>query len=229
MNTEITRTKAFEEDAVNLILNKARTALAERGVFLFSLCGGKTPVPIYSRLARAATDIDWEHVIITFGDERCVPPSHADSNFRMVKESLLDGIRIPPSNVFRMKGEIAPDEAASAYEAKLRKFAGESGWRGFAHDLVLLGLGDDGHTASLFPGTSALSEERRWVVSNYVAKLSSHRLTFTFPLINSSRHVCFLVNDRRKEKVLNEVIEGVGEHPASHVLPVESVTWLVGE
>lgn len=197
-----------------------------RSAFRLSLCGGSTPRPVYAALA-ARSDIDWERVLLTFGDERCVPPDHADSNYRMVKESLLDPAGVPRGSVMRMAGELRPEEAAQRYDDQLHKLAKLAGEVVFSHDLVLLGMGDDGHTASLFPGTEALSETERWAVANHVPKFDSWRLTLTYPVINAARAVAFLVTGEKKRPVIDEVLTGGSPHPAERVAAAE-VTWLLG-
>lgn len=194
--------------------------------FRLSLCGGSTPKPIYAALA-ARDDIDWERVLLTFGDERCVPRDHADSNYRMVKESLLDPAGVPPGSVMRMAGEMEPAEAAQRYDGQLHKLAQLAGELVFAHDLVLLGMGDDGHSASLFPETEALTETERWAVANYVPKFDSWRLTLTYPVINAARAVAFLVSGEKKRPVIDEVLAGGSPHPAEQVKAAE-VIWLLG-
>ena len=147
----------------------------------------------------------------------------------MAKFSLLDHVTIPVENVFRMRGEIAPEFAASEYEKKLNDEAQQFSESLYIHDLLLLGLGDDGHTASLFPETEALDEEELSVVANFVPKFSSHRITFTFPLINSARHVCFLVNDSKKKQIIEDILNGNSEYPAARVNPIGGkLTWLLG-
>jgi len=218
----------FVEDAVNIILESAQEAIEERGIFRLSLCGGNTPKPVYSALAQSK-EIPWEKVQLTFGDERCVPPDDTQSNYRMAKESLLDLIKIPEGNVFRMKGELPPEEAAHDYENKLHQVATRFGEERYVHDLLLLGLGDDGHTASLFPETAALNETGLNVVANYVPKFSKSRITFTFPLINAARGVCFLINDPAKGGVIEEILAGGSEYPAAKVMPASGrLTWLLG-
>ena len=222
MNPEIIHSKNFVADAMTLIEREAAEALAARGVFRIALSGGNTPRPVYH--AMAASGADWTRWEITFGDERCVPPESDQSNYRMAKEALFDFARIPAENILRMHGEDEPAAAAAAYERDL--LARDAQYR---HDLILLGMGDDGHTASLFPGTEALGVTDRLVVSNYVPKFSTHRLTFTYPLLNAARHVCFLVNSVGKEGVLEEVFLGEGNHPSGAVKPTNgSVTWMLG-
>ena len=169
---------------------RAKEAIDERGRFAVVLAGGSTPRATYEILASDYADtIDWKDVHVFFGDERGVPPDHDDSNYKMARESLLD--HVPIGSVHRMQGELPPDEAAEAYEQELRDFFGSDDLPGF--DLILLGTGDDGHTASLFPETSALEVHDRWVVANPVLKLETTRITLTLPAINAARAVYFLV------------------------------------
>lgn len=228
MNPTIIHSHAFVEDAANVIVELARETIHSRGLFRLGLCGGNTPKPVFAKLAESA-EIDWSKVLITFGDERCVPPEDSQSNFRMAKESLLAPAKIPEENIFRIRGELPPEEAASEYEEQLQKLAARFGEERYTHDLLLLGLGDDGHTASLFPGTQALNEGDRNVVANFVPKFNTSRITFTYPLINEARQVCFLVSDSGKAGVIQEVLEGRNNHPASAVAPKSGqVAWLLG-
>ncbi len=214
----------FVTDAVALIEKSATEAISERGEFRLALSGGNTPKPVYAALAERP--IDWGKVVVTFGDERCVPPDDAESNFRMASESLLDHVPILAENVLRMAGERDPADAAAAYEEELRRRSPEATFR---HDLILLGMGPDGHTASLFPGTIALDERERWVVENYVPQKETWRLTFTYPLIDAARHVCFLVNSQGKDEILAEVFSGTSNYPCAAIAPTDGeLTWLLG-
>src|SRR5207248_4371177 len=130
-----------------------------------ALSGGNTPRPVYSEWARIGKDLPWERMLITFGDERCVPPDDQQSNYRMARECLLGSAKIPERSVLRMRGEIDPESAAQEYERQLDAFAAARGEKLYQHDLILLGMGDDGHTASLFPGTAALEARDRQVVA----------------------------------------------------------------
>lgn len=225
--SDVIQLEDFVEEAAEWIASRIVAKQADGfSAFRLSLCGGSTPKPIYAALA-ARDDIDWERVLLTFGDERCVPKDHADSNYRMVKESLLDPAGVPPGSVMRMTGEMEPAEAAERYDGQLHKLAQLAGEPVFAHDLVLLGMGDDGHTASLFPETEALTETERWAVATYVPKLDSWRLTLTYPVINAARAVAFLVSGEKKRPVIDEVLAGGSPHPAEQVKAAE-VTWLVG-
>ena len=186
----------------------ARQAIAARGRFSVALSGGYTPKALYTLLASSEYNerLPWRQIHLFWGDERCVTPDHADSNYRMVKESLLSKAIIPTENVHRMAGEKAPAVAAAEYEAQLRKHFHIDDKSLPRFDLVLLGLGEDGHTASLFPGSSALDETRRLVVTTYVKKLKAHRLTLTFPVINNSEQIAFLVAGESKAAMVGEIL-----------------------
>ncbi len=224
MKSEVIRSKNFVEDAANLIESAANEAISQRGLFGMALSGGNTPRPIYAELA--ARKIDWSKVLLTFGDERCVPPDDERSNYKMAQDSLLSRITIPPENVLRMKGEIDPVVAARQYEDALRARAGGGVFR---HDLILLGMGPDGHTASLFPGTPALHQRDRLVIENYVPRMEMWRITFTYPLIDAARHVCFLIKGSDKDDVLNKVLRGDPAYPSAAIRPQDGkLTWLLG-
>src|SRR6476619_5580386 len=187
MKREVVRSRNFVHDAAVFILKHARAALAERGQFRIALSGGNTPRPVYTELARIARDLPWHQVYVTFSDERWVPPDDPQSNFRMARESLFVPGKIPEKSVFRIRGEIEPELAAQEYQGDLELLATRSGESSFRHDLILLGIGDDGHTASLFPGTEALRERARWVMPNFVPRVNAWRITFTFPLLSQAR------------------------------------------
>lgn len=226
MEAEVFRTDDFIDDATNWIANRIVEAQKDGGIFRLSLCGGSTPSPIYADLAKRE-DIDWERVLLTFGDERAVGPEDDQSNYRMVKASLIDPAEVPPSNVVRICGELDPAEAAERCEGQLKKLAELAGEDIFVHDLILLGMGGDGHTASLFPGTDALRESDRWVVENFVPKFDAHRITFTYPLIAAAKEVLFLVNGAAKHGVADRVLSGDSEFPASAV-EANKIYWFIG-
>jgi 6-phosphogluconolactonase len=227
MSREVIRTKNFVADAASFILDQAHKALGERGEFRIALSGGNTPRPVYARLATMASDLPWERLLITFGDERCVPPDNEQSNYRMARETLFVPAAVPEKSIMRMRGEIDPQIAADEYQDQLDLLATQRGEHIYHHDLVLLGLGEDGHTASLFPETAALKETTRRVVANFVDKLDAWRLTFTFPLINHARQICFLVNASKGE-LIDRVLNGDPHYPASRVNPsAGAVTWIV--
>src|SRR5438270_8716704 len=230
MSGEVVRTKNFAADAANFIVDLAHKALAERNEFRIALSGGNTPRPVYSEIARIGRDLPWERILITFGDERCVPPDDAQSNFRMARETLFVPASVPEKSIMRMRGEIDPQIAAQQYQDDVDLLATQRGEQIYRHDLILLGLGDDGHTASLFPDSAALNEVSRRVVANFVAKLNTWRLTFTFPVLNNARKVCFLVNAAKQVKLIERVLEGDSKYPASRVNPSSGdVTWILGQ
>ncbi len=225
MTPEIIHSTDFVKDAVALIEREADIAIFERGEFHLALSGGNTPKPVYEALA---THRDaWKEWIFTFGDERCVPPDSPESNYRMAKEALFDRAPIPAENILRVRGEADPAVAAREYEDALR--ARTRGQAIYRHDLLLLGMGPDGHTASLFPGTEALKNTDRWVVENFVPKFDTNRVTFTYPLLNAARHVCFLVNSKGKDDMLAQVFSGTSDYPCAAVRPTAgNLTWLLG-
>ncbi len=230
MKPDVIRSQNFVAEAAEYILHHARTALAERDQFRIALSGGNTPRPVYSEFARIARDLPWDRVHFTFGDERCVPPDDPESNFRMARETLFVPGAVPDKSVARMRGEIDPKLAAQEYEDGLEVLAAQRGERIYRHDLILLGVGDDGHTASLFPGTAALDEQARKVVANFVPKLDAWRLTFTYPLIAQARHICFLANANKNRALLERVIGGDQEFPAARVAPADGhLTWFLAE
>jgi 6-phosphogluconolactonase len=230
MVRRVIRTKNFVAGATDFILDQAHKAIGERSEFRIALSGGNTPRPVYTRLAEVAHDLPWEFVRVTFGDERCVPPDDPQSNFRMARETLFLPAGIPEKSITRMRGEIDPQIAASEYEDDLDALAAQHGEQIYQHDLILLGIGEDGHTASLFPGTAGLEEQQRKVIANFVPRLNSWRLTFTFPLINYARQICFLVGLAKKADLIERVLEGDSQLPASRVKPVTGdVTWIIGE
>ncbi|WHZ17334.1 MAG: 6-phosphogluconolactonase, eukaryotic type [Nitrospira sp.] len=195
-------------EAADLFLRLGEQAIAERGRFLVALSGGSTPKALYSILASPeyAPRLDWSKVQFLFGDERNVPPSHADSNFAMADKALFAPLRIPSVQIHRMKGEDQPEAAAAQYEDSLRRLTGASGpWPQL--DLVLLGMGEDGHTASLFPGTPSLHERTRWVVPSLSPQGTRSRLTLTLGVINHATVILFLVTGVNKATVVRSVVE----------------------
>jgi 6-phosphogluconolactonase len=220
------------EAAVAFVADRASEAIARRGLFTLALAGGGTPKPVYERLAMpdVAGAIEWSRVHVFFGDERCVPPDDPQSNFRMAREALLARVPIPDENVHRVRGEDPPTVAAEEAERSLRDVVPAAPVPSL--DLVFLGLGDDGHTASLFPDTAALGEQSRLVVANFVEKLSSWRVTFTAPLINAARDVVFLVEGAGKAAALEAVLEGPFTPtllPSQLVRPGGSLHWFADE
>jgi 6-phosphogluconolactonase len=222
----------------DLFTEMAEEKAAKGEVLTVALSGGDTPRTLYRVLSSPpySTRVPWESVHFFFGDERCVGPDECESNFRMAFYTLLSQVDIPEANVHRMEGEGEPEVSAKKYETEIRTFfeaRGKLNGNGVTpvFDLVLLGMGDDGHTLSLFPRSKALVEKERLVVENYVDKEKSWRLTFTLPLVNSAALVVFLVSGESKAQVLKNVIEGnirVVKYPAELVKPARGeVEWLV--
>jgi 6-phosphogluconolactonase len=208
---------------------KAEEAIEERGRFAVVLAGGSTPEVMYGILARDYSDrIDWSKVYVFFGDERSVPPHHEDSNLKMASEVLLD--HVPVANVHRMRGELPPEEAAEAYEEELRTFFQTEDVPRF--DLILLGIGADGHTASLFPETPAIGVCDRWVVANPVPRLNTTRITLTVPVINAAQAVIFLVEGEDKAKALRKILEDDADpraYPAKLIQPPGGPEWMLDQ
>jgi 6-phosphogluconolactonase len=219
--------------AAEEVIRAATSAVAQRGRFAIALSGGSTPKNLYTLIAaNASANLPWDRMFFFWGDERHVPPDNPDSNYRMAKESLLSKVAIPPANIFPVPAE-NPDAsaAAEAYEQTLRKFFALAPGEFPRFDLILLGMGPDGHTASLFPETAALQEKSRLVVANWVEKLNASRITFTLPVLNAARCVAFLVSGTDKAAVLHEVLEGnapAERYPSKLVRPdAGKLIWFV--
>lgn len=212
-------------EAADFFLWLGEQAISQRGRFLVALSGGSTPRALYAALATAGdrTRLRWSRVRFFFGDERCVPPTHSDSNFATAQQALFVPLGIPPDNVYRMEGELEPATAAERYERTLRwQLDGPGGpWPRF--DLILLGLGEDGHTASLFPGSAALGERERWVVPGQASQGIRSRLTLTTGVINHASVVLFLVTGTGKALVVRDILEGRASasspYPAALIQP----------
>lgn len=225
---------AVARAAADRILALARTAVAGTGAFSLVLSGGSTPRMLYELLAAEPyrSQLDWARVDLFFGDERAVPPDHAESNFRMASEALISRLPLEPARVHRMRGEIDPQAAAVEYGRTLQARFGEMA-PGAGPDVTLLGMGDDGHTASLFPGTPAIDETRHRCVAQFVEKSTtgrSWRITLTAPFLNTSRHVLVLVTGAGKAAPLREVLHGPRDPrrlPIQSIAPAGGVTWLV--
>ena len=220
------------------IVQRARRAISASGRFTFALSGGSTPRSAYARLAKddLASQIDWKKVHILWGDERCVPPDDSRSNYRMAREVLLDRVPIPAQQIHRIRGEDEPEKAAAEYEDVLRSLLGchpERSEGANSLDLILLGLGDDGHTASLFPGQAAVRETKRWVVAVPAPDGTMWRVTLTPALLNQARQVTFVVSGAGKAQRLQQVLQGPFTPdilPAQAIRPVHGrLTWMVDQ
>jgi 6-phosphogluconolactonase len=197
----------------------AEEAIQDHGRFAVALAGGGTPRPTYETLATIefAQRVDWQRVHVFWGDERPVPPDHEDSNYRMAYEAMLKYVPIPKGNIHRVPAELKPQKAAHAYQETLQDFfAGEQ----VRFDLILLGMGTDGHTASLFPGTAAIHEDTRLVTAQQVKEMDSWRITFTPAVINKAANVIFLVSGAEKAQTLHNVLVG---HYQPDVWPAQIV------
>ncbi len=221
---------ALAEEAARRFAALAQAAVAARGRFGAALSGGSTPGALYRLLSAAPyrARIPWAQVHLFWADERCVPPDDPGSNYRLVAETLLAGAPIPPENVHRVMGEWEPERAARAYEQAIRAFFGGASPR---FDLALLGLGKDGHTASLFPGADTLAETERLVVTAVAAYEGrpAWRVTLTLPALNAARSVLFLVSGAEKAPVVQAILADGEEHlPARRVRPIAGhLAWLL--
>lgn len=200
--------EALSLAAAKLFVEVSQSAQTRAGRFSVALAGGTTPKRVYELLAgdEFRGRVDWPRCHVFFGDERAVPPDHAESNFRMANETLLARVPVPTENIHRMRGESDAVANARLYEDEMREYFGTGEWP--ALDLVLLGMGDDGHTASLFPRTAALTESSVWVAANWVERLNSFRLTLTPMAINHAKNILFMVAGGAKADRLNEVVNG---------------------
>jgi 6-phosphogluconolactonase len=219
--------------AAEEVVSAAADAVAQRGRFTIALSGGSTPKGLFNLLATNARNVlPWDRMFFFWGDERHVPPTDPDSNYKMAEETMLSKIPVAAGNVFRMPAE-NPDAASAAedYEKTLQKFFALAPGQVPVFDLILLGMGPDGHTASLFPGTAGLQEKSRLVIANWVEKLKTSRLTFTLPVLNAARCVAFLVSGTDKAPALHAVLEGDApgeQYPSKLVRPTDGkLIWLV--
>jgi 6-phosphogluconolactonase len=224
-------TAAIAREAAERVIAAAEEAIELTGSFSIGLAGGSTPKALYELLASDSYRgrIDWVKTEVYFGDERCVPPDHAESNYLMAYKALLSRVPIPGDNVYRMAGEIEPQQAAKEYGLRLKDRFADRGL-----DICLLGMGDDGHTASLFPHTPALAEKEHRVVAQFVERSTtgkSWRITLTAPFINRSGRVLFMVAGKNKSARLREVLEGPSDPdrlPSQLIDPTQTrVTWLL--
>ena len=229
----LTTPQELFEAAAEEVLRAAKEAVEQRGRFTIALSGGSTPKNLFNLLAtNARTVLPWDRTFFFWGDERHVPPTDPDSNYHMAEETMLSKIPVAAGNVFRMAAE-NPDAAAAAeaYEQTLRKFFALETGQFPRFDLILLGMGPDGHTASLFPGTAALQEKSRLVVANWVEKLKASRLSLTLPVLNAAACVTFLVSGMDKAAALHAVLEGDApgeQYPSKLIRPVDGkLIWLV--
>jgi 6-phosphogluconolactonase len=219
---------SLAQEAARRIIVAAEARLADnQHFFSLFLSGGNTPRSLYELLAAEPyrSQLNWSKVEIYFGDERCVPPDHPDSNYLMAHTTMLSKLPIPEPNIHRMRGELSPEAAAIEYGQLLQSKFHDAG-----PDMVLLGMGPDGHTASLFPGTAALKEPHHRCVANFVPKLNSWRVTLTYPFLNKFKSVLILIDGSDKAEILKEVLEGPRDPdclPIQGIEPSGQLTWLL--
>jgi 6-phosphogluconolactonase len=221
----ISEKEEWVNTAAALFIDRAAANIADHGYFSVALAGGGTPAPLYAALASPENRdrVQWEKIHLFWGDERHVPANDSQSNYRLVKEDLLDAVPIPDANIHRVRTEMDVRLAAFAYEEVLRQFF-HGDWPRF--DLVLLGMGEDGHTASLFPHSAALNEDHRWFVANYAVEKESWRLTLTLNAINAARLVVVLVRGESKAERLRAVFT-TPKDPWK--MPIQAVSPINGE
>lgn len=222
--------EALSQGAAEMFADLADQAISSYGRFSVALSGGNTPRRMHEILTAEPLrkKVRWEMVHVFWGDERCVPPDDPRSNYLMARQTLLDHVPVPSNHIHPIRGDLHPDEAATQYETELRTFfAGQPP----VFDLILLGLGDNAHTASLFPHTPVLNEKKRWVADVFVAEQDMYRVTLTAPLINQARDAVFLVSGSDKAAALHSVLEGAYQ---PHELPAQLIhpsgahpIWLV--
>jgi 6-phosphogluconolactonase len=228
----VTDATALAAEAAGLVIEQARAAVAARGRFTLALSGGATPRATYARLAELPERerMPWDRTWMFFGDERCVPADHPESNYRMANETLLSRVPVPAAQVFRMRGELEdPEAAATEYARTLAEVFGTRRGELPRFDLILLGFGVDGHTASLFPGSPALKEVFRPVAAVHAAAAAiPQRLTLTYPVLNAAACVVFLGSGAEKAKVVKAMLGERAALPAAMVEPTNGIVlWLL--
>lgn len=221
-------------EAAKRIVELARTAISERGRFMAAICGGDAPKPLYELLAKPEwkKQIDWSRTHVFWGDERVVPAEDPASNYRMANEALLSHVPIASGNVHRVLTEAGiPGQVAEIYQESIKNIFGVTGHEIPRFDLMLLGMGENGHTASLFPHSPLLLEQHKLVATQFVSEVGQWRVTMTPPLINNSREVLFLVTGARKAGMVRQVLTGSfapADYPAQIVRPANgSLLWML--
>jgi 6-phosphogluconolactonase len=222
----------LDKSVAEKIFNVIRTSLNENSRCCIALSGGETPRNVYRLMGRDAANrtIDWKRVQVFFCDERAVPPDNPDSNYGMIEREWLSQIPIPQENVHRMKGEIDPNVASQEYDQEMRKTFGSDS---IGLNLVLLGVGEDGHTASLFPGTDAVLEQEAFVKPVFVRQKNNWRLTLTLPVFNAARKTIFFAAGKKKASIIRRILETKGADdklPASLIRPKDgTLCWMIDE
>ncbi len=220
---------ALSNAAAHIIVTESNKAIAQKGYCTIALSGGNTPKVLYELLAAPpfAKNINWKKCFFYFGDERFVPHTSEESNYKMAMDSLLSKVPVPKKNIFSVSTEnINPATSASAYEADLKKHISTS----TPFDIILLGIGEEGHTASVFPKSNLLKETNKWVSNIFVKEKNMERITFTLPFINTVKNVIFLVSGSSKAAILKKVFSAKGKQlPAAMVQPKGNLYWLLDE
>ena len=208
----VSDSEALRRTAADIVIGKMKEIFVNKDRFSLALSGGSTPKGLYALIAEASEyhdHVPWQRVHFFWGDERHVPPDHAESNYRMANETMLSKLPVPVENIHRVKAEMSDAEkAASEYEQELKRFTQLDTSGRPRLDCVLLGMGPDGHTASLFPETAALNEQKQSITANWVEKFHAHRITMTAPILNNADLIIFLVSGSDKAAVLRKVLEG---------------------
>jgi len=221
--------QAVAEETAERFICAAQKSVAERGAFFVALSGGYSPRGTYQYLASEAmrNQVPWEKTFVFFTDERCVPPDHEDSNYKLINDLLLSKVPIQSSNVCRFPGELPPVEAALQYERVLSHIMGQNP----RFDFILLGMGQDTHTASLFPNSSALNESTRLAIENFVAQLNAYRLTLTIPVLRNARQIVILALGKQKASSVRDVLQGPMDeqaHPVQAIRPKNGhLLWII--
>jgi 6-phosphogluconolactonase len=225
--------EALSHHAASIFVTTSKKSIETKKRFVVVISGGSTPRRLYTLLGSETYrhQVDWQHVHFFWADERCVPKDDEASNFKTAFDTLLSRVALPDKNIHRIKGEEAPDKAARDYEEEIKRFFGESERPGF--DLIILGMGEDGHTASLFPGSKSLEEKVRLAIPVYLGEPKKNRITLTLPVLNNADQILFLVAGSSKAVVLSEVL-GDGEKkrgfPAGLICPARgNITWLIDQ
>ncbi|MFN0117384.1 MAG: 6-phosphogluconolactonase [Elusimicrobiota bacterium] len=225
----------FYKEAALSIVESASKAVEKNGRFTLVLSGGSTPVKLFQLLSDTyfKSRVPWSKTFVFWVDERCVSPDHKDSNYKLAMDNLLSKVPIPTNNIFRMKGEMTPPSAgAKAYESEIKAFF-KLTYSVPVFDFMLMGIGEDGHTASLFPGTAALNEKNKLVTSNFVERLNSHRITLTYPVINNAERIFFLVQGESKAPIIKEIFRtdfAQDRYPAQKIISIKGeLIWLLNK
>jgi 6-phosphogluconolactonase len=224
--------EALSHRAALFFIEVSKSAINARGRFFIAVSGGSTPKKLFALLGTLyRNEIQWKHVHFFWVDERCVPKEHAENNYKTAYDALISKVSIPEKNIHRIRGENDPDHEALRYEGELKNSFGKSVFPFF--DLIILGMGEDGHTASLFPGLESIDETKRLAIPVYVERLRSQRITLTLHVLNNAKQVLFLVSGSSKAHVIADILKNTARktmYPAGLVNPVNGdVTWLVDE